>query len=78
MAKREVINIKEDVEIAKGVFLSRGDMIVESGKGRWMIIEADGDEEDEKEDMDEEAEDDKDEKDDEDDKEDKKDEKKKK
>lgn len=52
MAKREVITIKEDVEISKGVFLSKGDMVVESGKGRWMIIEADGDE-DEDEDKDE-------------------------
>jgi len=75
MAKREVITIKEDVEIAKNVFLSKGDMIVEAGKGRWMIIEADGDEDEDKK---EESEDvDKDDMDDED-KEDKKDEKKKK
>ncbi|MFA5759576.1 MAG: hypothetical protein WC942_09510 [Clostridia bacterium] len=78
MAKREVITIKEDVEIAKNVFLSKGDMIVEAGKGRWMIIEADGDEDEDKEDKKEESEDgDEDDMDDED-KEDKKDEKKKK
>lgn len=48
MAKREVITVKEDVEIAKGVFLSKGDTLYESGYGRWTLIEADGDEEEDK------------------------------
>jgi hypothetical protein len=51
MTKRKVITIKEDVEIARGVFLSKGDTLYESGKGRWTLIEAEGDdEEDEVED----------------------------
>lgn len=64
MAKRNVFVIKEDKEIVEGVFLCKGDMLIESGKGRWTIIEAEGDEEDKDEDKKEEgdAEDDKEDK----------------
>lgn len=59
MAKREVIVIEKDVKIAENVFLCKGDTIVESGKGRWTIYEADDKEDDEdKEDKKEEMEDD--------------------
>lgn len=80
--KKHVIVIKEDVEIAPRVFLSKGDTLVETSKGRWTIFEADdeADEDDEADDEDEvtESEDDvEDEDDDDDDEEDTKDEKKK-
>lgn len=59
MAKKNVFVIKEDKEIVEGVFLCKGDMIVESGRGRWTIIENDdGDEDDKEEDKKEESEDD--------------------
>lgn len=50
MAKKNVFVIKEDKEIVEGVFLCKGDMLIESGKGRWTIIEAEDDEEDKAED----------------------------
>ena len=41
--KKTVIEIKKDVQIAEGVILSKGDMLIEKSNGRWMLIEAEGD-----------------------------------
>jgi hypothetical protein len=69
--KKNVIVIKEDVEIAPKVYLSKGDTLVETSKGRWTIFEEDDeddDEDDEEDDKVEESEEDEDEGDDEDEK----------
>lgn len=68
--KRNVIVIKEDVEIAKGISLSKGDTLFEMGPGRWTLIENDDEDEDDKKDKEDMKEEDKDMEDKKDDKED--------
>lgn len=46
--QREVIKIKKETEIAEGIFLSPGDMLVETAKGKWVIVENDDEDEDDK------------------------------
>jgi uncharacterized membrane protein YukC len=51
--KKNVVIIKEDVEIAESVYLSKGDMLIETSKGRWTLIESDDEDADDKEDKEE-------------------------
>ncbi len=75
--KKHVIVIKEDVEIAPRVFLSKGDTLVETSKGRWTIFEADDEADEADEDDEDEVKESEDDAEDKDDAEDDKDEKKK-
>jgi len=75
--KKHVIVIKEDVEIAPRVFLSKGDTLVETSKGRWTIFEADDEADEDDENDEDEVKESEDDAEDKDDAEDDKDEKKK-
>ena len=61
---KNIIVVSEEVEIAKGVFLSEGDALIKTRSG-WTLIEADAEKDDE--DLDDEVVEEEDEDDDDDD-----------